>query len=115
MIEKLGLSLALLGLAIGIVPLALDDHTPKAIHLPLGVIACVFLAMGFVVGLEPLRRPLLIGLGLKVASYPFLFVYLFPTFLQNRMIGGSKNNSASPSKGITRLESLGATQRLARW
>lgn len=75
--EWVGLSLALLGLAIGIIPLVFDEHTPIQLHKPLEYIATMLLIGGFVAGLKPLRKPIVLGLRFRFGRYPLLFIYLF--------------------------------------
>jgi hypothetical protein len=66
-----------LGIAIGIVPLALDKEVPQQLHAPLWCLAAALLIAGLATGLEPLRKPIVLGYRLRFGRYPFLFVYLF--------------------------------------
>ena len=82
--EWIGLSLGLIGVAIGIVPLALDKEVPQQLIGPLWYLAVAFLIAGLAAGLEPLRKPIVLGCRLRFGRYPFLFVYLFADMFVER-------------------------------
>jgi hypothetical protein len=74
--EWLGLCLGILGLAVGLFPLA-DIHIPSSLQKPLLYMAFVLLVSGVVVGVAPLRKPLRLQWRLTFGPYPFLLIYLF--------------------------------------
>jgi hypothetical protein len=92
--EWAGLSLGLLGLALGIIPLALAQEIPRQLHAPLLGLAGAFLIAGLGTGLEPLRRPIALGYLLRFGRFPFLFVYLFADmFLEGKRLSKFKTQA----------------------
>jgi hypothetical protein len=75
--EWVGLSLGLLGLAVGIIPLALTSDVPLQEHAPLAYLAATLMIVGFVIGLQPLREPMLRSSRIRFGRYPLFLMYLF--------------------------------------
>jgi hypothetical protein len=75
--EWIGLALGLLGLAVGLIPLASESDVPAGLHQPLLYGAFALVVVGIAIGFAPLRKPVIAGWRRKFGPYPFMPIYQF--------------------------------------